>query len=74
MHSEGDVMQEVIGAEGCSGLGGDAGGVSISVFFCFFLSGKASLGGGRRSRISSDRRPEAQERWRKCDVDVKVYR
>lgn len=34
VHLEGDVMQEVIGAEGCSGLGGDAGGVSISAFFC----------------------------------------
>lgn len=33
VHLEGDVMQEVIGAEGCSGLGGDAGGVSISAFF-----------------------------------------
>lgn len=37
MHLEGDVMQEVIGAEGCSGLGGDAGGISISagVFYLF---------------------------------------
>lgn len=33
VHLEGDVMQEVIGAEGCSGLGGDAGRVSISTFF-----------------------------------------
>lgn len=57
MHLEGDVMQEVIGAEGCSGLGGNAGGVSISAFF-FSLSGKALLGAGRRPRTSLKHRNE----------------